>query len=306
MRRTIIACALTALAVGTGTATAAKLITSNDIAPGAVQTRNIHNDAVTLNRLSPGVRGLLAQAGKPGANGLNGKDGAQGPKGDTGAKGDKGGTGANGDQGATGATGATGDTGAQGPAGKDAYNVVQVNTLSTDGNVVPPGWAKRGTGASLADGHVKFGPFANGSDFGGVRYRGLDGLRLNQLEALSYEQMVDTGDKNAAPYFIVQTDQGRVIYSPSTQPGDTQSAGQWQVEKVLDGGVRFEDDAGNTPDESWATLLGGHGGAVIQYIQVQAGNAGAQSAGTTSYADHVKVAVKGQSQVPDTLFDFGG
>jgi hypothetical protein len=118
--------------------------------------------------------------------------------------------------------------------------------------------------------------------------------------------MVETGDKNAAPYFIIQTDLGRVIYSPNTQPGDTQSAGQWQVEKVLDGGVRFQDDTGNSPDEPWGTLLGGHGDAVIQYIQVQAGNAGAQSAGTTSYADHVKVAVRGQSQVPDTLFDFGG
>jgi hypothetical protein len=122
----IIACAVTALAVSTGTATAAKLITSKDIAPGAVQARNIDTDAVALNRLSPGVRSILARAGKPGAVGLSGKDGGQGLTGDTGAKGDTGATGPKGDTGAPGSNGvdgakgdkgATGNDGAQGPIG---------------------------------------------------------------------------------------------------------------------------------------------------------------------------------------------
>jgi collagen type I/II/III/V/XI/XXIV/XXVII alpha len=99
MRRTIIACALTALAVGAGSATAATLITSSDIADGTIMNRDIHKGTISLNRLDGGVQGALTKAGTPGpagkdgAGGANGKDGA---KGDTGAQGVRGAAGVSG------------------------------------------------------------------------------------------------------------------------------------------------------------------------------------------------------------------
>src|SRR4051794_4858086 len=104
MRKAVIACSITALAVGAGTASASvvKLITSKDIADGTIQNRDIQTGAISLNRLSPGVQALLAQTAKDGVNGADGTsghDGSQGSKGDTGSKG---GAGAKGDQGAKG------------------------------------------------------------------------------------------------------------------------------------------------------------------------------------------------------------
>jgi hypothetical protein len=153
MRKTIVACTITAIAVGGGTASAAKLITSKDIADGAIQNRDVAAGAISMSRLSPSVRAAVAKAGTPGkdgvsgvngkdgasgANGLNGADGAagaagaagemgirgaqgvqgvQGAQGDKGDKGDAGARGSQGVAGITGATGAKGDTGATGAKG---------------------------------------------------------------------------------------------------------------------------------------------------------------------------------------------
>jgi hypothetical protein len=278
VRKTLIACVVTALAVGVGTASADSLITGKDIRDGSIHKRD----------LSPNVRALLAKAGKPGVNGTNGKDGVNGAKGDAGAN---------------------GTNGAKGDAGADALNVVRVNSLSDDANVAAPGWAAHG-GATLADDHVKFGPFADGDAFAGVRFHGLDGLKLDKLESLSYEQRVTVGDKMAAPYFrIFTTDaagaEHAVIYSPSTQAGDDQATGEWRTEKIMHGGVRYDDDAGNEADITWADMIDAHGDDVITQVQIQAGNAGSYSNGTTSHVDNVRVAIKGQSSIPDTLYTFG-
>ncbi len=99
--KTILACVVTALIVVTATATAASLITGSQIADNTIHTHNIHKNAITLNRLSPGVQKLLNARRPerlptaPWADGLKGDTGATGAKGDTRrAKGD---TGANGD-----------------------------------------------------------------------------------------------------------------------------------------------------------------------------------------------------------------
>jgi hypothetical protein len=111
MRKTIVACTITALAVGGGTASAAKLITSKDIADGAIHNRDIAEDAISLNRLSPSVRAAIAQAGTPGKDGVNGNDGVNGKDGAGGA------AGLNGTDGAAGAAGELGLRGAQGIKG---------------------------------------------------------------------------------------------------------------------------------------------------------------------------------------------
>src|SRR5215471_10305421 len=81
-----------------GTATASSLITSKNIADGTIRNQDIRKDAVSLNRLSPGVQKLIAgNSAESRDPGVVGRDGAQGPKGDTGAQGAKGDKGPKGD-----------------------------------------------------------------------------------------------------------------------------------------------------------------------------------------------------------------
>ena len=74
-----------------GPATAGKLVTKNQVAPGAITTKAIANGAVTAEKLSKSLRTSLKGAkganGAPGANGANGANGASGAKGDPGARG---------------------------------------------------------------------------------------------------------------------------------------------------------------------------------------------------------------------------
>jgi hypothetical protein len=86
VRKTILACVVVALAVGTTTATAASLITSKDIKDGTIKPRDL-SDSVRDELKENGKRG---PAGPQGAVGPKGDTGAPGAKGDTGAKGDKG------------------------------------------------------------------------------------------------------------------------------------------------------------------------------------------------------------------------
>ena len=80
MIRTVIPCVVTALLVGAGTATAAKLITSKNIKNGTIQTRD----------LSTSLKSKIRKPGKPGAPGPRGPAGPTGPAGPAGPKGDKG------------------------------------------------------------------------------------------------------------------------------------------------------------------------------------------------------------------------
>jgi hypothetical protein len=121
VRKTILACVAVALVVGTTSATAASLITSEDIANGTIRASDIRKGTISENRLSSGVRELLRKVGLPGPAG---KDGATvyGPQGEAGPHGPQGERGAPGRdgiglQGAQGAPGAKGDPGATGPAG---------------------------------------------------------------------------------------------------------------------------------------------------------------------------------------------
>src|SRR3954471_15112325 len=101
----IVAVAVLVLALG-GTATAAKLITSRDVADNSLTGADIKAGSLERSDLSASARKAL--------------QGAAGPRGATGAAGATGATGATGPAGPAGATGARGATGATGPAGKDA------------------------------------------------------------------------------------------------------------------------------------------------------------------------------------------
>ena len=81
MRKTIVACALVALAVGATTATAAQLITGKQIKNGSITGKDIERGSIGKKRLSHGVQRALAKPGTPGPRG------PAGPKGDKGEPG---------------------------------------------------------------------------------------------------------------------------------------------------------------------------------------------------------------------------
>ena len=236
MRKTLIACVVVALLAGGGTAVASKLVTSKDIKNGTIKTQDIGRGQVTLNRLSPGVRELLAKAGTPGANGTNGANGAKGEKGD---KGDK------------------GDTGPQGPA-------------------IPEDFSFTNASVELTQAGAKFGPYDDGGAAGGsVRYDGLNGMKLSQVTKLIYTAKYATDDHTdvAVPYLRVflNEDLDDVIFSPNTQAAKQTSEGVSHTWDVLAGGVRYDDDTGNDPDVSWSDVVADHGDDVISGIYVTAG-----------------------------------
>jgi hypothetical protein len=106
MSRAIVACVVTAILVGVGTAGAAGLLTSGQIKDGTIRNHDIHKKTISLNRLTPGVQRLIAQHNAQNLQAPAGTTGATGPKGDTGAKGD---TGPKGDRGVAGAPGLDSD-----------------------------------------------------------------------------------------------------------------------------------------------------------------------------------------------------
>ncbi len=97
MKRAIIACVVTALVVGAGTATAAKLITSKDIKDGTiksadiknggVQTKDIKKGTIKKDRLASKLQQKIDQPGPAGPAGAAGPAGPQGPAGAAGPAG---------------------------------------------------------------------------------------------------------------------------------------------------------------------------------------------------------------------------
>ena len=193
--------------------------------------------------------------------------------------------------------------GAKGEDGKDALDVRHVDALGSEWTSI--------RGATLTDDGAKFGPFADGEASSAIEFHGLDGLELSKLEAITYRQKVAVGDKMAVPYFRIFTKDAAgnshsLIYSPSTQHGNDQPAGEWRTEKLVHGTARYDDDAGERPEEMFGTHMINHANDVITGVRVQAGNAGDYSAGSTSYVSSVRFALSGQSRMGDVLYTFGG
>ena len=131
--KTIAACAVTALAVGATTATAAKLITGADVKNNSLTGADIKNlrsgdirdGTLQVRDLSPAVRSALARAPTAGSSGVDGRNGTNGTNGATGATG------------ATGVRGPTGPQGVPGQNGNDAsissgnWGVMSRNTIGS-------------------------------------------------------------------------------------------------------------------------------------------------------------------------------
>jgi collagen triple helix repeat protein len=334
-RQTIAACVITAMVVGGGTASATRFITGKDIADGSIRSRDIGRGQVGLDRLSPQVRFMLAEAGKPGkdgapgapgrpgaagargATGAHGADGGQGIKGDPGAKGDKGDTGvtgskgdpglrgltgAAGPQGAAGKTGAKGDTGvkgdtgAQGPAGPQG-----VPGAPGSNGGLPANFFVTNKSVGLTASGVDFGPYADGGAAGGsLYYRGFNGHALSDIAELSYtgEYSTDDHDTVGVPYLriFLNDDTSDVIFSPNTQPASVTSEDAFHTWNVTGGTVRYDDDTGNGAESSWADVVAAHGDEKISGIYVSAGF----SAGANLHALVTGLSLNGNT------FDFPG
>jgi hypothetical protein len=250
MRKTIIACAVTALAVSGSTATAASLITSAKIADGTIMNRDIHAGTISENRLDGGVVAKLNRLAQPGAAGAKGDAGAAGARGADGA------------QGARGLDGAKGDKGDKGDNGHDAG--------------LPYGFFVTNKSVGTTVHGVEFGPYADGGTAGGsVYFAGMNGMKLKDIKQLSYKALWNNVEKNdvGVPYLRVflKDDTADVIFSPNTQPTKDDAPGEFHTWDVTAGTVRYDDDKGNGPDQPWDDVLAAHGEDMISGIYVSAG-----------------------------------
>lgn len=92
-----------------------------------------------------------------------------------------------------------------------------------------------------------------------------------------------------------------MIFSPNTQPGAVINSGAWQKFTPTSGTVRWNDDGGEFPDISWATLIAGHGNESISQIRLQTGCSGGYGENTVTQADDLTVVAEGTK----SNFDFG-
>ena len=203
MRKTIVACALVALAVGATTATAAQLITGKQIKNGSITGKDLKRGTVTKKRLSGAVRAELA------------KQGARGPAGPVGPKGDKGEPG----------------SAAKLPSAGN-WGVINRNTIGSpvaqlrSGPFDPPA----GDGSlnlTVGSGTEKLA-YGNEVDF--------EGLKIADLSAVGYSvyQTGENADLSAAnlpnltfevdPNVVVGADYSSLVYNPAAVPENAWSA----------------------------------------------------------------------------------
>jgi hypothetical protein len=98
-----------------------------------------------------------------------------------------------------------------------------------------------------------------------------EALQLKDLTTLKFDS--NASDPGVA-YVKIVTDHGSVLYSPNTQPGGEQGLGNsFPTQDVLgpDATVRWQDDAGMSPDISWDAMLGLAGDATVQQVRFTAG-----------------------------------
>ena len=214
----------------------------------------IKNGTISLFDLTPNARKALK--GQKGDTGTRGPAGVQGPKGD------------------------------RGPAGPAADGKPGIQGEKGDSGALPAGFATSAS-ASVSDGIVTvtpvarttagfaFGPYADGGSAGGsVIYDGANGLELHQLSALSFTAKYSTDDDTeiGVPYLrVFFTNGSNLIYSPNTQPNKVTTEDTFHTWNVLSGTVRYNDDAGNGADMTFAAALAAHGSDKVSAVKVSAG-----------------------------------
>ncbi len=267
MRKTIALCCLTALAVAgvvPAFGAAKHLLTGKDIKNGSLTGKDIRNSSLTgsdikngklggadmrrgsipLNRLDKKTRDLINRLGGPSLPAS---------------------------QAEAGAPGAQGPAGPQGPKGDGQLNVLAA-----------------GNGITVTNSSVKFttagavfGPYSDSSQGGSVKVTNLPaGTTLADIADLTYTASYhhsggsDNGDAPYLRVFIDNDGDGTadhdVVFGPSTQKGACYGSGGGSSSPqctssdrlikydVTKGGVRYDDDPGSTPNQSWDELVNDH------------------------------------------------
>jgi hypothetical protein len=125
---------------------------------------------------------------------------------------------------------------------------------------------------------VNFGPYADGGASGGtLNYSGLNGQPLSAVKNLVYyaRYMATTATGGVgAPYLriFLTGDTHDAIFSPDTQqPNPDTAQGPFHEWVATSGSWRYDDDAGNNADESFAALIAAHGAETISGIKITTG-----------------------------------
>jgi hypothetical protein len=306
--KTVAVAAVVSGAMSVSVAGAATLITGANVKNGSLTGLDIKDGSIGVKDLAKSAKPKNGKNGTIGANGTNGTNGANGA---SGAKGDTGAAGAKGDTGATGATGAKGD---KGDAGQDAaYSIKSLVPYAADESTAqnnewrsykPDGFDAPTT---TIDGQgIKFGPFANDTDWTSAYTYALKGVRLRDIAALSYSTKYTGGSPSAAPYIVIVTESGdHVMFSPAANAalgGVGPVADTWQRWAITKGGVTYNDD-GQNPTDTWDDIVAAHGDDTVDYVQVQAG-AGPGTSGSTSHVRNLTVEAVG-AQAEYGSYTFG-
>lgn len=150
---------------------------------------------------------------------------------------------------------------------------------------------------------VNFGPYADGgADGGSIKFAGLNGMHLSDVKNLVYyARYTATGDSSGigVPYLRVflNGDNDDAIFSPNTQLPDSDTAeGPFHEWVATSGSWRYDDDGGNNPDQSFASLLAAHGSDTISGIYVSTGFSNGQNL----------QALLRWMQINGTTYTFGG
>ncbi|HEY1273759.1 MAG TPA: hypothetical protein VGF25_02565 [Thermoleophilaceae bacterium] len=180
-----------------------------------------------------------------------------------------------GDPGPQGPPGPTGAPGPPGAPGKDAQT--KVSSLPGEGFDVT------NASVSLTPDGVEFGPYADGGATGGsLYYSGLNGQPLSAVRSLIYKARYtadnDTGGVGV-PYLriFLEGDQHDAVFSPNTQPPDSDTAeGPFHTWAATSGLWRYDDDAGAGGEYGlngapFSTVAGDHGDEIVSGIYISTG-----------------------------------
>jgi hypothetical protein len=266
MHRSIALVCATVLVTSAATATAASLITGKDVKNGSLTGADIKKDSVQLNRLSKGTQNIIKRASlsggatTPGGQGENGRNGTNGSNGSNGQNGDK------------------GDRG-------DGQLIV-----TAPGN----GFSVSNPSVKFTPGGAKFGPYADSSSGGSVKFTGLPaGTTLADFADLTYTaSYTHTGgpDNGDAPYlrlFMDNDNDGQfdddIVFGPATQPGacygtgggpsspQCDTSGRLIKYEVTKGVVRYNDDPGSGASTPWSAMVNQHKNDKVLYVAVTTG-----------------------------------
>jgi hypothetical protein len=159
-------------------------------------------------------------------------------------------------------------------AGTAQAHTTNVQSLAGD-------WkASNSTVVKTADG-VHFGTYANGGAIGGsLMYKGANGLKLSQVDDYSFKfNYKQAGNlSGATPYARIFLDNDHdgttdidVVLDPSLGGLVTPVQGADQTFGTDDDSVRYDDDAGARPQQTWADVKAAHANDEITNVLVTQG-----------------------------------